>query len=310
MMLAPALASHRAFQALYDPSQPRAKDGKWAQVGGRALAFATMKNGERVGADGGPLPAHIQELKLPPAWTDVVYDPGPEGIVLAKGKDSKGRAQYVYNKKHVEVQAAAKYARAQEMEAKYDKMYRQNEANRRNPTTRENAECLKLIMETGIRPGSSADTGAAKKAFGATTLEGRHVVRTSGGGVELHFTGKKGVDLKIPVDNPDTAKMLLGRAKKAGQNGQLFNTSNGTLLAYTHTLDGGGFKTKDFRTYIGTSTAKRLVASMPAPKGERAYRKAVREVGKAVSRKLGNTPTVALASYVDPTVFAGWRMGT
>ena len=129
------------------------------------------------------------------------------------------------------------------------------------------------------------------------------------GRVELHFVGKKGVDLKIPVDDPDTAEMLKRRAGQAGADGQLFNVNDAQLREHTHTMDGGSFKTKDFRTALGTSTAMALAKKQKAPKTMTEYKKAVLAIAKTVSTKLGNTPTVALQSYISPTVFAKWQMG-
>jgi len=166
---------------------------------------------------------------------------------------------------------------------------------------------MKLIRETVIRPGSEADTKAKVAAYGATTLEGRHVVKTDSG-AELHFVGKKGVSLVIPVEDQGTIKMLLARATKAGPEGRLFNTDRGSLLDYSHRLDGGKFKTKDFRTYLGTSLAMKEVKKAPAPKTMKEYKKAVKAVATAVAKKLGNTATVALQSYISPVVFSGWRL--
>ena len=48
---------------------------------------------------------------------------------------------------------------------------------------------------------------------------------------------------------------------------------------------------------------------MPAPKTEAERKKAVMSVAKVVSSKLGNTPTIALQSYIHPNVFEGWKNG-
>ena len=79
---------------------------------------------------------------------------------------------------------------------------------------------------------------------------------------------------------------------------------------YSHQLDGGGFKTKDFRTLLGTRTAMQEIVNLspPVPKDEKEYRKKVKEVAIRVSKKLGNTPTVALQSYINPSVFAEWKL--
>jgi DNA topoisomerase IB len=103
--------------------------------------------------------------------------------------------------------------------------------------------------------------------------------------------------------------MLKKRKKEAGENGDIFpKTNDGALLEYAHTLDGGNFKVKDFRTHHGTATALEEVAKMPKPANEKEYKKAVMAVAKIVAQKLGNTPTIALQSYISPTVFADWRM--
>lgn len=269
----------------------------------------TIVNGKRVMEDGSPMPEHIQKLGIPPAWTDVKINPDPNGDLLAQGRDAKGRVQSVYSEKFAQTQAEAKFLRVQALANEFDDIHKQNEANRRSRTPRKKdaADCMRLIMQTGIRPGSDSDTGAEKKAFGATNMRAEHVV-TEKGKTYLRFTGKKGVDLNIEIEDPETAKMLKKRAKES-PNGQLFPHINEKhLLDYTHTLDGGHFKTKDFRTHLGTSTAIKEMENHPKPTNEKEYKKAVMAVAKAVSKKLGNTPTIALQAYINPAVFASWRL--
>ena len=254
-------------------------------------------------------PAHIQELKLPPAWTGVRINPDPKAALQAIGKDAKGRDQYVYSKEFQESQSAAKFARIQELDSKFDKIRAENDANLRpaDGRTAEHAECASLVMSMGIRPGSEEDTHAKVQAYGATTLLGRHVVQ-EGEQTYLRFTGKKGVDINLPVSDQKIAGMLRDRAAAAGPDGQLFPHVSGTsLLEYTHQFDGGGFKTKDFRTLLGTREAAIKLGSMRAPSTQKEYVKAVRAVAEHVSARLGNTPTVALTSYIHPAVFAPWR---
>jgi DNA topoisomerase-1 len=277
--------------------------------GGREMSETTVVDGKRMAADGSPLPDHIQATYIPPAWTDVKYNPDPNGDLLVKGKDAAGRDQYLYSKRFTETQAAEKFARIKELDEKFDKITKENETNRSdaNPAVRENANCMKLIMETGIRPGSDEDTKAKIAAYGATTLKGSHIVQV-GGNIELQFVGKKGVALTIPVDDQGTAKMLLARVAKVGPEGRIFNTNRASLLEYSHRLDGGKFKTKDFRTYLGTSLAVKEMKNHDVPKTMKEYKKAVRDVAKVVAKKLGNTATVALQSYISPVVFSPWRL--
>jgi hypothetical protein len=257
-------------------------------------------------------PQHIKALKLPPAWNEVRINPDPSGDLMAIGKDAKGRAQYVYSERFAKSQSAVKFARIKELDAKFDKVRKQNEERLQSSTdakVRENAQVSQLVMSMGIRPGSDTDTKAKQKAYGATTLEGRHVV-TEGDETYLRFTGKKGVALNLKVADKNLAAILRERSQKAGADGKLFpGVSDKSLLEYTHTLNGGKFKTKDFRTLLGTREAMQKMESIPAPTNETGYKKAVMEVAKHVSGKLGNTPTVALQSYISPVVFASWRNG-
>jgi DNA topoisomerase I len=295
----------------------RDDSGKWSSGGGsgsKALVptkrVGEGKESKLVHPDNGAeLPEHIKALKLPLAWTDVKINPDSKADLLAQGKDAKGRLQSVYSDSHNMRTAAAKFSRIRELLTKRDKIFAQNSANLQSAdaNTKENAAVSQLIHSTGIRPGSDSDTGAKKKAYGATTLQGQHVTQDKDGNVVLKFTGKKGVDLSIPITDSQVATMLLERKKAAGDTGKLFNTDDSKLRDYTHTLDGGGFKTKDFRTLKGTSTAIDQIKALPSPKNEKEYKAAVKKVATAVSQKLGNTPAIALQAYIDPTVFSGWQ---
>lgn len=259
--------------------------------------------------NGKDAPDHIQKLGIPPAWKNVYVNLDPKGTLLARGEDVKQRAQSKYSDSHRSKQAAAKFGRVKELRKKRSGIMREVNQDRKNPKLRENADCLKLIMNTGIRPGGG-DTKADYKSYGATTLEGRHVKVDKKGNVSLKFvTGKnKGREVEFKITDPGTASMLKRRAEKAGPDGKLFDTSAGSLSQYTKSKDGGGFKTKDMRTALGTDVAIKKIKSMPKPKTKKEYKAYVKEVATLVSETLGNTPSVALSSYIDPTVFIPWKV--
>jgi len=254
-------------------------------------------------------PTHIQKLRVPPAWQNVQYSHNAEAPLQVVGYDTKGRKQYIYHQNFATQQAQVKYARIRELEDKFDSILAQNRENQQSsdPRVREHADAAALIMAMGVRPGSEADTQAETKAYGATTLLGRHVVPLVKG-TRLRFTGKKGVPLDLPVDDPEISKMLISRASKSGRTGQLFpSVSSHSMLDYIHSFDGGGFKSKDMRTHLAAKTAQSMMRDMTAPTSATQYKKSVREVAKAVSEKLGNTPAIALQSYIPPSTFAEWR---
>lgn len=288
------------------PSGP--KGGQFCETGGGG------GNSGMVAAPGDreTWPDHIRALKIPPAWTDVRTNSDPKANLQAIGKDSAGRAQYVYSKSFQESQAGIKFSRIKELDAKFDGIRKQNQGNMKSPDSRirEHAECASLVMTMGIRPGSDMDTKAKVKAYGATILLGKHVIQ-EGDQVRLRFVGKKGISLDLPVRDRGVASMLRRRADRVGAEEPLFpQVSGGSLLNYTHTLNGGKFKTKDFRTLMGTREAMNQMKTMKAPATAKAYKKSVLGVAKTVAAKLGNTPTVALQSYIHPAVFSAWRVSS
>jgi len=252
-------------------------------------------------------PEHIKSLKIPPAWSNVHHSMDPNAPLQATGHDVKGRKQYVYHPSFTSSQAEAKFAKIKELDNSFENIKTRNEQNRghHDPKVAEHAHVMSLIMHTGIRPGGEGDTKAAKQAYGATTLKGRHIVQLQKG-TRLRFTGKKGVGLDIPVNEPHLASMLHERAKAAGPGGDLFpRVSARSLLDYAHGL--GGYTPKDFRTHLGTKSAVEHMKNIAPPTDEASYKKAVRAVANHVSTRLGNTPTVALQSYIHPAVFGEWR---
>lgn len=257
-------------------------------------------------ADGGDLPEHVAATKIFPGWTDIKVNANPDSPLIATGMDSKGRKQYVYSADHKHKQSAAKFQKIRKLDKAYDSIKKKNAANIKNEETREEALITFLIMETGCRPGSSTDTKAEKQAYGATTLLAKHVVKRSDGKVTLKFTGKKGVDLSIPLGENLSRYFIEAKQSAGGPNKRLFNVSDGKLRDYVDKI-APGFSPKDFRTLLGTRIAIKKVVGAPLPQNEKSYKKKLKEVATAVSSRLGNTPAVALNAYIDPTVFSSWR---
>ena len=261
-------------------------------------------------ADRAQWPDHIKKLKVPPAWTNVLISPDPNAPLQVMGVDTKGRTQPLYRPEYLKSNSIKKFSRVVNLAKNLDKIAAKNNKNwkARDEGTKEHAQIIGLMIETGIRPGSERDTGAEKQAYGATTLQGQHVVTDANGKVRLQFVGKKGVDLDLPVEDPVIAKMLQQRALDAGSNGKLFpKVNDGSLRRYVSGITNGQAMPKDFRTMVGTSTAMKVMQTMNAPTNAKEYKKATMTVAKQVSQKLGNTPTIALNSYIVPQTFEAWK---
>ena len=267
------------------------------------------KDGKLVTAEGNALPKHLQGIAIPPGYSNVIYNKNPKGDILYIGIDKKGKKQYKYSQSHRDKKKAEKFARVSEMGKQFNKILNQvnDDLNNSDAETKERALIAKLIMVSAIRPGGDKDTGADVKAYGAITLEARHFVEKEGK-LHLDFIAKKGVHYEAPINDKHVVGALRKIIAKKKPNEKVFNTDYMSLLKYTKGLDGGKFKTKDFRTLLGTRHAIGAMENVSTPTNEKEYKKALKAVATVVAKELGNTPAVALQSYINPAVFAEWKM--
>lgn len=276
-----------------------------------AVAGAPKDGGARVAA--GAPPAGVTagfkaataedraRLKLPPAWTDVQVNPDPKGGLQAVGKDRKGRRVSLYSAEHHAEAARVKFAKLRALHSRMPAIVAQIEQDAEDGN--QEAVAALLIQRTGLRPGSTKDTGAEEQAYGASTLLDEHVA-IDGDSVHLTFTGKKAVAIDLTVEDATLADVLRERLDE-DPGGDLFDTDDAKLRGYLSGVQ-EGLRPKDFRTYLATATAYRMAGETPPPADEKEFNRVRKQLGARVSKLLGNTPEVALASYIDPAVFDPW----
>ena len=132
----------------------------------------------------------LDGMQIPPAWQNVVAAKDINAKVQAIGLDAAGRWQYRYSAKHIAAAARKKFDRV--------KLFGRDLSTIREKVATgvggNNTKAMLLRMEdkTAIRMGSMADVKAKKKAYGLTTLQGRHV-SIEGDKIFLDFTAKKGI---------------------------------------------------------------------------------------------------------------------
>lgn len=69
---------------------------------------------------------------------------------------------------------------------------------------------------------------------------------------------------------------------------------------------GQDFSAKDFRTWGGTVLAAAELSLNKSPKTIKEKRKNITKCVKNVAKKLGNTPSVARNSYIDPRILSSY----
>lgn len=231
----------------------------------------------------------------------------PEKKILAKYKDSKGRQIYKYSKKELAKNIEEKYERNRQFENDIDNVI-DNIKKKINISTKNGqaALILYIIYESGLRIGSENDTKADRKAYGISTLLNKHVSFTKDGKVKLDFIGKKGVRNSSIIDNPIIFKNLK-LLKSPNYSYKIFDVSASHVRKFLKSID-DRFEVKDFRTLKANRIAKKEIEKRkgPAPT-EKVFKKWQNEVADIVAKKLGNTRSVALNDYIDPSLWERWR---
>jgi DNA topoisomerase IB len=263
-------------------------------------------------ADAGTL-ARIRALVIPPAWEDVWICPDPGGHVQAVGTDVAGRRQYVYHHLWREQRDQEKFDRVLEFGRTLPRIRAVTGHHLRGPgLTRDRvlAAAVRLIDLGFFRPGGE-EYAAENGTFGLATIRREHVTCRKGE-ITFEYTGKSGRQREQAIADDFVYRVvqaLRRRRPGAGDDDLLtyrsgarwHNVSPADINDYLREASGGDFTAKDFRTWHATVLAAvGLAVSRPAAQSPAARRRAVARVTREVTGYLGNTPSVARASYIDP----------
>ena len=293
----------------------------------RAAGFTRRRRGTGFSyrdAYGRPLDAEqvarVRSLAIPPAWTDVWICPHPNGHLQAVGTDDAGRRQYLYHPEWRRRRDRAKFDRVTAAAAHLPGARRRIARNLSldgMPLERAAAAAVRLLDVGYFRIGNDAYSDA-HGSFGLTTLERRHVRRT-GDALVFRFTGKSGIEHTVEVGDPGAVAVLERLRRRRDDSPRLLayradggwrDLTSAAVNAYLRDLFGGALTAKDFRTWHATVIAAASLADSAEP-GETAVsrKRAVRAAVVEVAGYLGNTPTVARSSYIDPRVIDAYEAG-
>jgi DNA topoisomerase-1 len=253
--------------------------------------------------------ARIRSLAIPPAWQDVWICAYPNGHIQAVGTDARGRRQYLYHPewrikrdraKHDRVLAVAQRLPAARLQVA------ESLALQGMPIDRALATAFRLLDLGYFRIGSDTYT-SENGSYGLTTLERRHVTRVRGR-LLFEFVAKSGVIQQIEIADPAVLASVEMMRRRRGADEILLaykrsrswsRISAPEVNEYLKDLLGDEMTAKDFRTWHGTVHAAVALARLEGATTEPARKRAIATAMKDVASHLGNTPTVARASYVD-----------
>ena len=257
-------------------------------------------------------------LVIPPAWTEVEISSSPKSDLLATGRDIAGRKQYIYHPDYRQKREQEKFDRIISFAERLETMRRVTGQHlRRKKMTREKVlACMVRLLDLAyFRPGSPR-YAKENDSYGLTTMRSRHLT-VEGDELIFSYRGKSGVDQERHIQDKRLAKIVAELDELPGyeifkyfdDNDQRMPVSSGDLNSYIREVMGEGFSAKDFRTWAGTLIASVSLDELGLADDPDAADKNVKEAVEKVAQKLGNTPTIARASYIDPRVIDGYMDG-
>jgi DNA topoisomerase-1 len=257
----------------------------------------------------------INKLVIPPAWQNVEIAKAKSAKIQARGYDAAGRLQSIYNPSYRLKQEKLKFDRILRFAEQLPSLRRQVDkdlARKRLGKEKVLACVIKLIDEAYFRVGNDR-YAKEHQTYGVTTLRSKHA-NIKSNQVTFDFIGKSGQKHVKTISNPKVARIIKQLDELPGYEIFRYQDEKGTMHdlhasdvnAYIKQHMGEEFTAKDFRTWGGTLLAASAVIKeeLSDSQSQTAKKKAVNAIVKRVAKRLGNTPTVARGSYIDPRVLA------
>lgn len=256
----------------------------------------------------------IRSLVIPPAWQDVWICPVANGHVQATGVDAKGRRQYLYHEAWRVQRDLVKHDRVLEFAARLpaarERLLEHLRAT--DQLTRERVlACSVRLIDLGFFRIGGEQYAEENGSYGLATLRKEHVRVTRDGQVELEFLGKSGKLWHRAVAEPEVVEVVRALKRRRGGGPELLahrsgsswvDIKSGDINTFLREVTGGDATAKDFRTWSATVLAAIGLAVSTHADSPTARTRAVSRVVKEVAEKMGNTPAVCRASYIDPRV--------
>ncbi|HYJ05808.1 MAG TPA: DNA topoisomerase IB [Chthoniobacterales bacterium] len=260
----------------------------------------------------------IRRIGIPPAYEDVWICPTSNGHIQATGRDARGRKQYRYHERWREARDENKYERMVVFGKALPKIRRRVKrdlAQRGLPRGKVLATVVQLLERTFIRVGND-EYAKQNKSFGLTTMRNHHV-DVKGETLKFRFRGKSGVSHEVDVSDRRLAKIIRQLQDLPGQDvfqyvngdGEVRNITSEDVNDYLREITGEEFTAKDFRTWAGTVLAAMALNAQENFENKTQARKNIKDAISAVSKILGNTPTVCRKCYVHPDVLETYLDG-
>lgn len=266
----------------------------------------------------GPVRERLEHIGIPPAWTDVWIAPYENGHIQATGIDAVGRRQYIYHPTWREQKDRVKFDRALQLAESLPAARRRVTMDLRSDgfsRDRVLAAAFRMLDSGSLRVGSERYTNE-NGSHGLATLLCAHV-KVHKDVLKLSFPAKSGKTWDSVIRDADLVP-LVRSLKRRGGNARLLAYKEGRswhpvtsadINEYVKERTGGDFTAKDFRTLRGTVAAASSLARSGPQKKVSARKAAISQSMREAAEVLGNTPSIARKSYVDPRLLDHFAAG-
>jgi DNA topoisomerase-1 len=255
--------------------------------------------------------ARIAAIAVPPAWTDVWISPIADGHIQATGRDAKGRKQYRYHQRWREVRDSTKYHRLSDFGTALPEIRERldDDLTRRGlPLNKVLAAVVRLLDVTMIRIGNE-EYAEQNESFGLTTLQDDHA-SIEGSLITFDFRAKSGIEQEVDFRDRRLAGIVQACQDLPGEDlfqylddaGEVCDVNSTHVNEYLRAMTGATFTAKDFRTWGGTVVAAEALVDIGPPTSKTAAKRNFLAAVDVAAERLGNTRSVARASYVHPRI--------
>jgi len=264
--------------------------------------------------------ARIKAMAIPPAWEHVWICPDPHGHIQATGFDSAGRRQYVYHGEWRAKRNEIKHRRTIRLAMALPKAREQakTDLDDDKPTYERALGAAFRLLDVGFFRIGSEQYAQRNGTYGLATLH-RKDVSVSRDTVRFRFVGKHSIPVDRRIIDPDLARIIRSLLRRRDENPELLawrdgrrwrDVTSSNINEYVRCVTGADYTAKDFRTWHGTVlAATALAVSSKVADDPKTAKRAIRRAVVEVAGYLGNTPSVARNSYIDPRVIASFERG-
>jgi DNA topoisomerase I len=264
--------------------------------------------------------ARITALVIPPAWREVWISPDPFGHIQATGLDQRGRKQYLYHPRWRERRDQQKFddmlAFARALPGLRSVV--EHDIALGDMSREQVLACATRLLDRGFFRIGSEEYAVTNETYGLATMRKEHVT-LDGDVIRFDYIAKERKRRVQAIIDPEVAVIVgtLKRRRSGGEellayrrDGRWCDVRSPDINAYLKAATGLDISAKEFRTWGATVLAAvGLAVNQPAHLPKAARKRAIVRTVKEVAYYLGNTPTVARNSYIDPRVFDRYRDG-